>query len=43
MAECFASGSVQVKLRAWNVFSSVEVDVDVFASAAKTVKFFISH
>ncbi|XP_076603671.1 polycystin-1-like protein 2 [Chaetodon auriga] len=28
-------GSVQVKLRAWNVFSSVEVDVDMFAPRGK--------
>lgn len=29
---CFATGSLKMKLKAWNVFSSVEVDVDMFAS-----------
>ncbi|XP_027146940.1 polycystic kidney disease protein 1-like 2 [Larimichthys crocea] len=28
-------GSVQVKLRAWNIFSSLEVDVDMFGSCGK--------
>lgn len=30
-----ATGSVQVKLRAWNIFSSLEVDVDMFGSCGK--------
>lgn len=34
-SECFATGSVQVKLRAWNAFSSLEVDVDTFDICGK--------
>lgn len=34
LVNCCAAGCVQMKLRAWNVFSSLEVDVDMPATCS---------